>query len=61
MKAIYQKPETEMIVVAAQQLMAGSLGNPEDGFNIDGAPETTSETSGNLSRRHSIWDDEEDF
>ncbi len=60
MKAIYQKPETEMIVVAAQQLMAGSLGNPEDGFDISDAPETGA-TDGNLSRRHSIWDDEEDF
>ena len=60
MKTAYLKPETDMIIVTAQQLMAGSMGPVEDGFNMGDGPET-SEGSGNLSRR-SIWDDvEEDF
>lgn len=59
MKAIYQKPETNVTFVAVQQLMVSSpLGNPEDGFNLDDAPET-GESSGNLSRGRSIWDDED--
>ena len=58
MKAIYQKPETDMILVATQQLMAGSMGPVEDDTNLNDAPVTTA-TSGNLSRGRSIWDDED--
>lgn len=58
MKKIYQKPETNLIVITPVQMIAGS--NPEDGFKKDTANETDA-TEGNLSRRRrDIWEDEED-
>lgn len=62
MKKIYQTPATITTVVELQQMIAASpLGNPEDGFVTTGAPETEA-VSGNMSRRYSVWgDEEEDF
>lgn len=62
MKKIYQTPATITTVVELQQMIAASpLGNPEDGFTMTVAPETEA-TSGNMSRRRSVWgDEEEDF
>ena len=56
MKKIYQAPNTDIVFVATQPMMA--MSDPEKGYNPDEAPETE-ETSGNLSRRYSAWDDEE--
>jgi len=56
MKAIYEKPTTSVVVIATVQMIAAS--GVEDGFNKDEAPET-GESSGNLSRRRSVWDDDE--
>lgn len=57
MKLTYQRPETNLIIVSTMRMIAGS--QVEDGFDPT-TPETTDETSGNLSRRHNVWDDEEE-
>lgn len=58
MKKIYQNPDTEIIRVATATPLATSQPKAvEEGFNPNDVPETT-ETSGNLSRRHNVWDDE---
>lgn len=64
MKAIYQKPVTDIIAMSIKaNILKGSgglLGNgekPED-LDLSNAGETES-TSGNLSRR-SVWEDEEE-
>ena len=59
MKAMYNSPKTDYVSFDMLQLMAGSLGSdgPND-FNLTDAPETT-ENSGNLSRRRTVWDDED--
>ena len=65
MKAIYQKPATEivMLTTGAHLLTVsnGLLGDGETpkGFNPNEEANTTDATSGNLSRR-SVWDDEEE-
>ena len=61
MKTTYQKPTTEEIIISISQLMSVSQTpeNVEDGFDPDDTP-TTGETSGNLSRRRTVWDDEEE-
>lgn len=65
MKAIYQKPTTENVVLTTGiHLLAisnGLLGDGEKpkGFNPNEDVNTTDATSGNLSRR-SVWDDEEE-
>ena len=56
MKKIYFAPETEIVTVAVQPLLSAS--DPESGFNQDTVTETE-ETTGNLSRRGSLWDEEE--
>ena len=57
MKAIYQKPNTELFNVTVAQMIAASLPEKvEDGFNQNDAP-TTEATSGNLSRKD-LWEDE---
>lgn len=57
---IYQKPSTELFnVMTVQMIAASGYGKPEEGFNLDEVT-TTDETSGNLSRRHSVWDDQEE-
>ena len=59
MKAIYQKPETDMILVATQSPIAASPYGPvENGFDMQNLSET-SENSNNLSRGRSVWDDED--
>lgn len=63
MKATYQKPATGVFTIATTELMAGSLLQQQtDGTikqELDGSTPTTTETSGNLSRR-SVWDEEEE-
>lgn len=58
MKKIYQSPETLLMTIATQQMIAASELIKDNQQNLNEAPETT-ETSGNLSRR-SVWDDEEE-
>ena len=62
MKAIYQKPVTETVRVALSPLMTASRTpeKVEDGIDGNDTP-TTEETSGNLSRRRTVWDDEEEY
>lgn len=56
----YQKPETDLILVAVQQLLV-QASPVENGFNMDKPlGDTGEQTSGNLSRGRSVWDDEED-
>lgn len=60
MKKIYQTPATFTTVVELQQVIAASqYGQPEVGFDMNSTAETDA-TSGNLSRRKSVWDDEEE-
>ncbi len=57
---IYKQPTTNVVSIELQTMMAGSkLANPEEGFNPNDAPETL-ETSGNLSRRNNVWDDDDE-
>ncbi|MBQ7510032.1 MAG: hypothetical protein IJT53_03910 [Prevotella sp.] len=58
MKKIYQSPETLLMTIATQQMIAASELIKDNQQDLSNAPETT-ETSGNLSRR-SVWDDEEE-
>ena len=64
MKAIYQQPTTDIMVLETINMIAGSngkLGTDEPGdINLGGAAETNN-TYGGLSRRNSIWDDDSDF
>ena len=67
MKAIYQKPTTEQVLINTDvQLMqasktGGLLGDGEDPNKLDlGNAGETGETSGNLSRGRSVWDEEEE-
>jgi hypothetical protein len=58
MKKIYEAPQTVLIIVATQQMIATSL--IEKGFNTEEVPETE-QTGGNLSRQtRNQWDDEEE-
>ncbi|MBO7140763.1 MAG: hypothetical protein J6W19_09370 [Prevotella sp.] len=65
MKATYQKPATEIVVLSTgthlMDISNGKLGNGETpkGFDPTQAMNETDATSGNLSRR-SVWDDEEE-
>lgn len=66
MKAIYQKPNTEIMFVAMDQHLmqasrnGGLLGDGDDPNNLDlGNAGSTDETGGNLSRGRSIWDDDD--
>jgi len=58
MKKIYQSPETLLMTIATQQMIAASELIKDNQQDLSNAPETT-ETSGNLSRRN-VWDDEAD-
>jgi hypothetical protein len=64
MKAIYQKPATGVFTIATTELMAGSLLQQQtDGTikqELDGSTPNTDLSSGNLSRRRTVWDDEEE-
>ena len=66
MKAIYQKPTTEQVLINTDFLLTkasngGLLGDGDEPqkLNLDTAGETE-ETSGNLSRRRDLWEDEEE-
>jgi len=62
MKAIYQSPKTVIItievskMIAASDLIKSNNGVLEQDLSN---PQETNVTSGNLSRRNNIWDDEE--
>ena len=58
MKKTYQSPETQIVLVNVQHLMVASP--VENGFDPNKPIGETGETSGNLSRRGSIWDDDEE-
>ncbi len=58
MKKTYLSPATSLHLVEMQTILVGSDLIIDNVQNLAGAPETDV-TSGNLSRRHSIWDDEE--
>ena len=58
MKKTYQKPETLISHIATAQIIAASnYGQPEKGFSL-GDLGTTDSESGNLSRRSTVWDDD---
>ncbi len=61
MKAIYQNPTTEIITITVAQMIAISQFGDlvENGEDLGDAP-TTDQTSGNLSRRRTVWDEEEE-
>ena len=61
MKKTYQTPETLMTAVEFQQVMvetSNNYGHPELGQDLDKVA-GTDDSDGNLSRRRSVWDDEE--
>ena len=67
MKAIYQKPTTEIMFVAMDQHLmqasktGGLLGDGDTPNNLDlGNTGTTDAEGGNLSRSFSVWGDDED-
>jgi len=62
MKKTYKNPKTDIVTISVAKMIAASASLPEkveDGQNLEEAPETDA-TSGNLSRRHDIWADEEE-
>ena len=66
MKAIYQNPTTDIIMLSTGVLLSGGSQNgilssdpTQDVIDLNEEINTTTETSGNLSRR-SVWDDEEE-
>ena len=62
MKKTYQTPTSELSVIEMELLTVTSLFEQtgDGGMQQDlGNPEYTTETSGNLSRRRSVWDNEE--
>ena len=58
----YQKPITDITVLETINMIAASnnYDEPEKGQDLGNVGETT-ETSGNLSRRRSVWDDEDEL
>ena len=66
MKATYQKPTTDVVLVMSQTILAGSanLGNDEDpsSINLNDATSTDDLPGGWTpgSRRGSLWDDDEE-
>ena len=57
MKKTYINPETDIVLLAVQHMIAASV----DGFNKTLDDENTIDTGDMLSRRHnSVWDDEEE-
>ena len=55
----YLKPNTEVLYISVEQMIAGSPVKPEGNKDLSSAPETP-ETQGNLSRRKDIWEDDEE-
>lgn len=67
MKTTYQKPTTEQVLINTDlQLMqasktGGLLGDGDNPNDLDlGNAGDTEQSSGNLSRRHDLWEDEEE-
>lgn len=60
MKATYQNPATDIVAFSVAQIIAASnnYGAPEEGQDLSTVEETAA-TSGNLSRRRTVWEDEE--
>ena len=59
MKKIYMTPTTKWVEAQAEEMMTTSLFTPDTSGNPTqdlSSPETTTETSGNLSRQ-GLWDD----
>ena len=59
MKTTYLKPNTDMLYLSVEQMIAASKPITESGGKLEDVPETEA-TSGNLSRRKDIWADEEE-
>ena len=65
MKKTYQNPTTDIVIISVVQMIAASdgglLGNDDKPNNLDleNIAETDA-TEGNLSRRRTVWDDEEE-
>ena len=64
MKKKYQNPTTGIFLLSTGSLLVYSNGLLGDGetpkpFNPNKDVNETTETSGNLSRHYSVWDDEE--
>lgn len=57
MKTTYQKPAIKAIVMKSTLLNVISQDIVENGQDLGNAP-TTDETSGNLSKRNSLWSDD---
>ena len=55
MKKIYSNPTTEFIIVATQQMMAGSVDAP-----INEDTQDNEEALGRELRRNNVWDEEEE-
>ena len=55
----YLKPNTDVLYISVEQMIAASKPITEGGGKLDEAPETT-QTNGNLSRRKDIWEDDEE-
>ena len=61
MKQTYIQPTATIVKIHPAPLLSASLGNGEDPQNINyGEANVTNETSGNLSRKRSFWDDDWD-
>ena len=61
MKKVYMTPTTKWVEAQAEEMMTASLFEQKDGNliqDLSSAPETTTETSGNLSRQ-GLWDFED--
>lgn len=57
---IYQKPTTDTLCLSVEQMIAISGPVKPDGNTDLSTASETEATSGNLSRRKDIWEDEED-
>ena len=64
MKATYQQPTTDIMVLETIKMIAASngalLGTTEPGVIDLNSAEDTDATNGNLARRRSVWDDEDE-
>jgi hypothetical protein len=65
MKKIYQNPKTKIVTISVTQLMTtasnGILGDDPTKASFDlNDVNSTGETSGNLSRRNDIWEEDEE-
>ncbi|WP_155808585.1 hypothetical protein [Xylanibacter brevis] len=61
MKKIYMMPSMKVITIRNTQILAGSpLNTSGENPQQDDFSGSTEDTSGNLSRRHDVWADEEE-